>query len=1127
MKKYILISIIFILSLCIAKSVPWLQLNSPTTLDLKSVHFANAKHGWIAGGVSGGGIILNTVDGQNWQIQKTFATNLNSVYFTDVYNGYACGEDGIMLKTTDGGQDWYEMQSLNNRRWSIELLNEPVTLNCIYFRDEFNGFAVGGLGYSKVVLRTEDAGQSWILAHYADNDGAQLKKVNFNDQNFGYIAGYRDSLLITTDGGVNWYPMEILPLLQINSVYFRDYFNGWYTGDGGTIFYTSNRGQTWGNQYVGPPQQIIDITFSGTKGFAVGGAPQRLLKTTNNGSLWLEEDIPNLPGSLRSVFAWDSLNVVTVGEGGSIFRTQLPPPLAPVILKPAENQTVTTCTPYISWSRPEDVTNFMLVVGRDNSFDDIVLDTILSSINFVIPINLLEINTKYFLKVKAIGMMGESQWSMVRSFITPMARIKGIFQLDYEYPYVQELSNHVDISYEYYNDTSNTSIKFLNIGIFKADMSESYWVGENLSLAPFENKRDLLHFNALELMGFRNGDEIDSLVLVYGVSDSIRTLPTILNDSSLVKISIKRLVQNISRAAVFDTSIIINVIDTTRRRYHYWKFTDSSFVITRGCTVPNLDLDSSKKRTADKPGIDAGSYAGDFNSCVTTSHSNSIKWLEKKHPGLINTGLSHNDLQIELSNAMGRAQNQGALDAPEIKGVLKVIDKYKLPIKVKYQSYFPLDESYQSPDNPEHKAENKSNATHPKITMDWIQSEMAHGEDVTLTMGIFNFDSGKYVEAHKVVLSEIEKIGSKWRIKIKDDGDQKTTGGTQELGYSIVIDNGFIEIEAFTVKSSDGKLISKAYIYGAVSESCDPTVTHDLPPPEHKSPPDGSNGNSPNPELEVDHPLGPGWVDIAWQVSVDSNFSVTALDSAGGRFRITITELSSGTTYRWRTRAIRKQDTSIWTKPWLLLTKINKIQINYPPNLAKDLETLLKFKWMKIESPKNFVRKSSNEALNGNEAKYNLQIAKDSLFTDIVQDIKDIADTLFQADTLDYGTRYFWRVMGSIGEYISEWSDTSSFTTIAEPDYVEDNSANQIKLIIKPNPGDNDIHIDIRDNGEKQPLLIELLDLQGVAVRKIDCSNQSFSAPININTRDVISGTYIVRVTFKKFIIEEKLIIKH
>jgi photosystem II stability/assembly factor-like uncharacterized protein/tetratricopeptide (TPR) repeat protein len=73
--------------------------------DFHAVHGAG-RHLWAVG--RPGSVVLHSRDqGEHWEVQRTGQTlPLNSVYFRDEQHGWAVGEFGLVVLTTDGGKTW-------------------------------------------------------------------------------------------------------------------------------------------------------------------------------------------------------------------------------------------------------------------------------------------------------------------------------------------------------------------------------------------------------------------------------------------------------------------------------------------------------------------------------------------------------------------------------------------------------------------------------------------------------------------------------------------------------------------------------------------------------------------------------------------------------------------------------------------------------------------------------------------------------------------------------------------------------------------------------------------------------------------------------------------------------------
>ncbi len=92
-----------------------------------------------------------------------------------------------------------------------------------------------------------------------------------------------------------------------------------------------------------------------------------------------------------------------------------------------------------------------------------------------------------------------------------------------------------------------------------------------------------------------------------------------------------------------------------------------------------------------------------------------------------------------------------------------------------------------------------------------------------------------------------------------------------------------------------------------------------------------------------------------------------------------------------------------------------------------------------------------------NVSGYEVQLATDANFQNIVAEVSDFAGTTFLAGVvLDQGTTYYWRVRGNNSCGTGDWSSTSSFTTLD----------NDFQGCITLNAIDLPINIDAADSGD-------------------------------------------------------------
>lgn len=188
-------------------TLPWYTLNS--------IRFFNAEVGLVSGNV---GSFYRTEDGGNTFIPVNLPligyNTVTDIYF-DGDVAYICTratkyEDGDdqdddyyhILKSTDMGQNWTVM-------YSDTVLNRTLTtdrgINGICFQGEI-GMACG---YNGLLLRTQDGGTSWSESTIAQDTTTlwDLEMVNaqlaYIITGFAYAGGYRNTLR-TEDGGQTW-----------------------------------------------------------------------------------------------------------------------------------------------------------------------------------------------------------------------------------------------------------------------------------------------------------------------------------------------------------------------------------------------------------------------------------------------------------------------------------------------------------------------------------------------------------------------------------------------------------------------------------------------------------------------------------------------------------------------------------------------------------------------------------------------------------------------------------------------------------------------------------------------------------------------------------------------------------
>jgi photosystem II stability/assembly factor-like uncharacterized protein len=409
MKKNLITFLLFFIIVCIkAQSQPygWFTQTSGTLSNLNNVYFANSNTG-IAVGQQG--IVLRTTNGgTNWTAQNSGTPNhLFGVFFVNAVTGFIVGDVGLILKSTDGGVNWFAQNSGQN----VQLLS-------VSFRDANTGYVVGWYG---TFIRTTNGGVSWTK--YSTTINTNLSCVSFADANVGFAVGQYGKLVRTSNGGVNWVEISTGTTALLEHVTFLNATTGTIIGENGVIRKTTNAGVNWNNQTSGTGSWLNGMSFQNTTFHVVVGEDGLVRKTSDGGSNWYSQ-VSNTGNWLRKTNFIDTNTGWAVGDNGTIIKTTTGGWLLPGtanLSAPNNGQTCFSLTGLLDWSDVfPPISNYRVQIATDQNFTSIVHNQPGINVSqYNIPSGALNYNTQYYWRVKATNQVGEGpSWSSVRNFRT-------------------------------------------------------------------------------------------------------------------------------------------------------------------------------------------------------------------------------------------------------------------------------------------------------------------------------------------------------------------------------------------------------------------------------------------------------------------------------------------------------------------------------------------------------------------------------------------------------------------------------------------------------------------------------------------------------------------------------------
>lgn len=289
-----------------------------------------------------------TIAQTNWQVlQSNTILNLLDVQCLAKDTLFIFGDDGILLKSTDGGVNFTTHQNASALIYSAG-----------YFKTLDTVFVANGGGN---VMQTNNGGSSW---NFSGGCTCTIRSICFANAQIG-LFGSLSGVYRTNNGGASWTNTSMIPFATPNKIIslndsiflytddnlifkstnagesftidtlnygssfpisglsFIDDSIGFISSGDGKILKSINQGNTW-NLIGNTGNNVRDIVFTDNQnGFAItGNLSNTILRSTDGGVSWVSEYTAT--HSIEK-FAYDGYYVFAVGQDGLALKKELSP----------------------------------------------------------------------------------------------------------------------------------------------------------------------------------------------------------------------------------------------------------------------------------------------------------------------------------------------------------------------------------------------------------------------------------------------------------------------------------------------------------------------------------------------------------------------------------------------------------------------------------------------------------------------------------------------------------------------------------------------------------------------------------------------------------------------------------
>lgn len=282
----------------------WSVQHSGTGAHLQSVFFLNENLGWAAGEF---GVILKTTNGgSSWVPQISgVSQRLNWIRFTDPNNGWAVGGGGKIIRTTNGGAAWTLITTGTTQQlFQLIIQNDKIWI----------------VGDNGTILSSHNNGQTWTF--YPTTWNANFYAIDFENSITGMVGGTSGTFFSWNDssGAGQWrYLNSNASLGWIQSIKYTSPNTIVAVAGAGLIHRSTNGGIFWNRMSSGTNEHLEDMVIASENLLYVAGDHGTVLKSTNAGITWQKE--PKITNNwLNSIYFTDANHGWAVGNNGTIIR---------------------------------------------------------------------------------------------------------------------------------------------------------------------------------------------------------------------------------------------------------------------------------------------------------------------------------------------------------------------------------------------------------------------------------------------------------------------------------------------------------------------------------------------------------------------------------------------------------------------------------------------------------------------------------------------------------------------------------------------------------------------------------------------------------------------------------------
>lgn len=233
-----------------------------------------------------------------------FATNFRDVYVDDSGNGWAVGTCNVLARTANNGDDWEFLPSPEGLDFDVVACKPGTNCQTVF------------LGVDNLVLRSTDGGQNWTSTELTFTGG---REFHFLGSNVIVLSHGDQGYFRSTDGGDTW-TETLVDFFYRDRIHFPTATTGYLFQQGGPLLKSTDAGATWDSIYQFDVNAFYGSWLNENVGFMYD-QNRRIFKSTNGGSNWTLVTDTGVPGNIRRIEAITETHLIAYVFPSNIFRS--------------------------------------------------------------------------------------------------------------------------------------------------------------------------------------------------------------------------------------------------------------------------------------------------------------------------------------------------------------------------------------------------------------------------------------------------------------------------------------------------------------------------------------------------------------------------------------------------------------------------------------------------------------------------------------------------------------------------------------------------------------------------------------------------------------------------------------